>query len=700
VDERNRLSPAARAIVEEEEVLLRRTRAALAEAAARRPRIPRGMAMDELRSLREEAARAHERDLPALLQALRSAQALAGRREAPPPPDPAAPYFGHLRLEVEGEPRDYLLGRTSFADLDADVRVVDWRLSPIARVFYQGGEGTALEEHLPGGLLEGVVLARRVVIVEGGVLRGVIDGTLQLVRGEDGAWDEVSGGPLLGGGAGTAARPGILGTGAGRRGAVRADVTALLDAEQAAAIAAEPSRPLLVLGSAGSGKTTVALHRLARIAAARRGARLAVVVPEEGLARLSRRLLEPLGLPRARVETLERWLSRAAAAAFGGRTFRLSPDTPPAVAALKRHPALRGPLLARVAGSRRTAFASLRPLLAEVFTDRGFLRGVVEAAQGTLAPSAVEEVVRHTLLQIAAPLARQLEGVDPERLVTLDGRPIEAGTPDELAGTVDLEDLVLCLFLRGRAGGEAAESLDHLVADEAEDLSLFELELLGRLLGEGASSTVAGDEAQQTLSSFAGWEPALEALGARDAAVVRLEISYRCPRPVAELAAAILGAPAPLRAARNGVPVGHHHFPDEAQAHLFLAGALQDLSDREPRASVGVVCAGPDAARALHASLSEIPACRLVLHGEFAFEPGVDVTDVANAKGLEWDYVVVPDASARAYPRGDEARRRLHVAVTRASHQLWIVSTGRRSPLLPPLPAAGESLPRADGTGK
>ena len=60
----------------------------------------------------------------------------------------------------------------------------------------------------------------------------------------------------------------------------------------------------------------------------------------------------------------------------------------------------------------------------------------------------------------------------------------------------------------------------------------------------------------------------------------------------------------------------------------------------------------------------------------------MDVTDVASVKGLEFDYVVVPDASARAYPDTDDARRRLHVAVTRAAHQLWIAAPGTPSPLL------------------
>lgn len=197
--------------------------------------------------------------------------------------------------------------------------------------------------------------------------------------------------------------------------------------------------------------------------------------------------------------------------------------------------------------------------------------------------------------------------------------------------------------------------------------------------------TLAGDESQQTFSSYAGWPQALAALGAPGAATVRLETTYRCPRPIAELAHAVLGpvAPArPPRAGKDGAPVSRFDFPTEAHAHLFLAGAVRDLVEREPNASVAVIASGPEVARAFHRLLADLPDARLALDGRFTFRPGVDVTDVASVKGLEFDYVVVPDASARVYPDTDESRRRLHVAVTRTAHQLWIAAPGTPSPLL------------------
>ena len=685
-----RLAPADRALLDEELTLLARVQGALR--ACRTATDPGGDLVNRLRELREEALESTAKDLPTLFQEMGVVRAVMERSRGGPLPDPAAPYFAHLRVRERGEVRDYFLGRATFVDRAAGVRVVDWRYAPVAALFYRYREGEEFEEPFPGRISEGVVEARRVVVVERGVLTRVSAGSVSLVRASDGSWSRAAeGASALGGGAGAAARPGVLGIGAGTAGrASAADVTALLDREQFEAVAAPAPEPLLVLGSAGSGKTTVALHRLARIAfddpKRYPAARMQVVVPETGLARLAARLLEPLGLDKVAVRTLESWSRGAFQSAFGAPPPRLCADTPPLVARLKRHPALYGILSRRphVAGER-PVLGRLRRELGDLLLDRAFLEGVVRASDGDLPVTAVEEVVRHTRLQLAPPPDDELAGVDADARETLDGLPISEGTPEAIAGTLDPEDLPLLLFMAARRGAAPGRKVAHLVVDEAEDVSLFELNVLGRALGGARSATVAGDEAQQTFSSYAGWPQALEALGIRGAATCRLETTYRCPRPVAELAHAILGplAPAALpRAGRGGVPVTRLDFPGEAHAQLFVAGAVRDLLEREPSASVGVVCHSPEVARGFHRLLADLPEARLALDGRFTFRPGVDVTDVASVKGLEFDYVVVPDASARAYPDTDDARRRLHVAVTRAAHQLWIAAVGTPSPLV------------------
>jgi DNA helicase-2/ATP-dependent DNA helicase PcrA len=692
--ERAELTAAERAVVAEEESLLAAVRGALL---ARRAtgRVDEKL-LARLHDLREEALESTAKDLPTVFQEMGVVRAVMERRRPDALPDPAAPYFAHLRVREGDEVRDYFLGRHTFVDRKAGVRVVDWRYAPVAALFYRYREGEEFEERFPGRLSAGTVVARRVVVVERGRLARVSMDGAALVRGADGAWSATRGEhAALGGGAGKAARAGALGVGVGAEPASAPEVTALLDAEQFAAISAPPERPLLVLGSAGSGKTTVALHRLARIAfdAPRRfpPARMQVVAPEIGLARLAARLLEPLGLGKAPVRTLASWSRGAFQSAFGAPPPRLCEDTPALVSRLKRHPALYAALRRRPRlADTRPALGPLRRELGDLLVDAGFLASVVDGAKGDLPSTAIDETVRHTRRQLAPPAEDELRFVDADRRETLDGKPISEDTPEAVAGTLDEEDLPILLLLAALRGAAPGRRAAHLVVDEAEDVSLFELFVLGRSLS-GHSVTVAGDESQQTFSSYAGWPDALAALGVERAGTVRLETTYRCPRPIAELAHAILGPhapPRPPRAGREGAPVSRFDFPTEAHAHLFLAGAVRDLVEREPQASVAVVAHAPDVARAFHRLVADMPEARLALDGGFTFRPGVDVTEVEAVKGLEFDYVVVPDASARAYPDTEDARRRLHVAVTRAAHQLWIASPGTPSPLVAGVPPA------------
>ena len=683
-------------IVREEEELLVRARAAIATARAR-TRAPEGelTSLTALRALQREAAQASADDLPPLLHELNVRQKLLEREPVQVLPDPATPYLAHLRVREGASTKDYLLGRHSLLEPASQVRIVDWTVAPVAQIFYRYREGDPYEEEFPGRIAEGTVLARRIVVFQQGVLTQVIADNVALVRQPDGSWSRLDRAALAfaAGGAGSATRPGELGGfSLVSRAGGRADITALLDAEQFAAVSAPASEPLLVLGTAGSGKTTVALHRLARIAARDPVgyplSRLGVVVPEEGLARLSRRLLEPLGVGSAQVRTLDRWALALAVEVFG-RVPRVSADPPALVTSLKRHPALFEALRSRASSfpSGQATLKALRRRLTDLYTNRAFLTEVVSAASGDLPSTTIEETVRYTMLQLADPLDKQLRAVSDRSLKTaVDGLTVAYATPDDLGGTVDLEDLPILLTLRAFRAGLDVNPRAHVVVDEAEDFSLFDLHALGHTLQEPRSLTLAGDEAQQTSSSFAGWKRSLQQLGVERATTCRLAVSYRCPGPVANLARQVLG---PLATAtepstpREGPPVGRFAFPSEQQAHLFVVNAVRELLDREPTASVAVLTREPDVARRFYELVRSWHEARLVQDGDFSFDPGLDVSDVDQAKGLEFDYVILPDVNVQNYPVSDEARRRLHVAITRAANQLWIVTPNTPSALLP-----------------
>src|SRR5262245_40642984 len=89
-----------------------------------------------------------------------------------------------------------------------------------------------------------------------------------------------------------------------------------LDADERAAVTLARDRSLLVLGEAGYGKTTVAIHRLAHLyRTSPRPFRAAVIVPALGLARLLQPLLVRLGVD-IEVTLYERWARRLARRAF------------------------------------------------------------------------------------------------------------------------------------------------------------------------------------------------------------------------------------------------------------------------------------------------------------------------------------------------------------------------------------------------
>ena len=689
------LSDLEAAALAEEEAFLAKVQDALAraKAAQQQPRV--SVSQDELRELREEAVEESDEDVGTLLHELALRQQLSARTQSVLP-DARSPYLAHLRLEEEGEQRDYFLGHGTYVDTRQNLRIVDWRVAPVAQLFYRYKEGDAFEEQFPGRLATGTVTLRRVIVVHQGRLMQVLTDRFAIFRDADGQWRSRTMSALASGGGGTT-REGQLGVSVGvQEKGTRVDVTALLDAEQFAAIASPPDEPLLVLGSAGSGKTTVALHRLARITAAAPQAipleRARVVVPEPGLARLAQRLLAPL-LPEPDAEddrgpevvhTLDEFVHRLARRTFGVLP-RINHEPPALVTAMKRHPALYDALHRELRDDRTRA--ELKPLwrrLSVLMSDSTFLAGVVAAAKGTLPTTAIADTIEHTSLQLQTRFSAA-DITDESMRTSIDGRGLDEGTPDELAGSIDIEDLPILLSMLAWRRGLHVPQASHLVLDEAEDFSLFDFEAVKATTREFRGLTLAGDEAQQTHSSFAGWQRSMDVVGARDANTIRLTTSYRCPRPIAELARQVLGplAPAtPAKASRDGVPVGRFQFPGEAAAMLFLATALKDVVEAEPHASIAVIASSPETAKKFFPLVESLPNTRLVHRGEFSFAPGVDVTDVDAVKGLEWDYVVIPDASAAAWPGTDEGRRRLHVAVTRASHQLWLVSPGTPSPLI------------------
>jgi len=467
-----------------------------------------------------------------------------------------------------------------------------------------------------------------------------------------------------------------------------------LDRAQRAAVRLPASRSLLVLGEAGHGKTTVLLHRVAHLwKSAKTRLRALVVVPNEGLVRSMQPMLRRLGVD-VDVLTYDRWAHLQARRAFR-RLPKESEATPPSVMRLKRHAALR-PVIVELAGrdpsvvdcdldARRAWDRGLatRGDLQHLFGDRVLLEGV--ARDAGLGAHIVEDTLDRTRVQFTLTAEEEFAHVtDRQRLRTVDGRSLDAGTAQENAGTIDVEDYAVLFELdRLRAASRgvppAKRVLYDLVAlDEAQELAPLELSLLGASLAPGGTLVVAGDADQQTdpTTSFAGWERTMRELGAPGHETVVLEMGYRCAPPVVALARAVRdGGVAPGHAART--------FLDEAQLAAHLASNVREILRRDRHASIAVVCRAPMTARRLTERLHqlELPA-RLVFDGRFLPRGPVQLTVVEEVKGLEFDFVFVPDTGRLTYPDDPASRRALYVAVTRARYEVGLACTGEPSPIL------------------
>ena len=231
---------------------------------------------------------------------------------------------------------------------------------------------------------------------------------------------------------------------------------------------------------------------------------------------------------------------------------------------------------------------------------------------------------------------------------------------------------------------------EHVVIDEAQDLCPLEVRVLLDCVTAGKSVTIAGDRAQKMVfdNGFTDWPKLLEDAGLPHVAIQPLTITYRSTRQVMELSRHVLGPlqdPENAVIARDGAPVGYFDFGDQGEAVAFLGEALRGLMQREPSASVALISRYPQQADLYHEALriAEVPKLRRVRREDFTFTAGIDVTDVRQVKGLEFDYVVILDPTRQNYPATVPSRHLLHIAATRAAFQLWMICAGDRSPLLP-----------------
>ncbi|HEY5955707.1 MAG TPA: hypothetical protein VIV60_04105, partial [Polyangiaceae bacterium] len=309
----------------------------------------------QLLALRDELSTARLEDVPPLLEQMERLQSLADQRRKEQTQgniDLKSPYFGRLVLEENNRQREVLIGRGTYLDTKGGIRIVDWRDAPVSRLYYRYQEGDEYSETFGGRLVDGAVVTRRSLsIVESSLRRiGCPQGTF--ARLSDGTFRRMdSAATQLRGGEGSAPRPeqarslniGIGDNALSDDKSLR-EITALIDPRQFELITRQDSGLVVIQGGAGSGKTTIGLHRLAYLAyndkRRFRPDRMLVVVFNSALCRYIAQVLPSLGVEGVAIRTFGDWASRLRTTHLMGLPTEYSNDTPGAVTRFKKHPAM------------------------------------------------------------------------------------------------------------------------------------------------------------------------------------------------------------------------------------------------------------------------------------------------------------------------------------------------------------------------
>jgi superfamily I DNA/RNA helicase len=243
----------------------------------------------------------------------------------------------------------------------------------------------------------------------------------------------------------------------------------------------------------------------------------------------------------------------------------------------------------------------------------------------------------------------------------------------------------------------------HIIIDEGQDLSPVMLQSLALAVPEYGSLTFFGDVAQQIYGGRISWRNA--GLKVKKNEIWRFDQNYRNSKEIADLAIAISKQPcfkqdadlvAPVQPTASGPKPVLVEFQNEQQELDWVIQSAMTLAQNE---TVAILTRTRDHVNTIINTLRREGVRTQELHGDMTVwdsNPGVSVGTYHSAKGLEFDSVLIPYCNADRIPSPDkivaledrdealsEEIKLIYVAVTRARRRLVLSYTGEPTELIP-----------------
>jgi DNA helicase-2/ATP-dependent DNA helicase PcrA len=642
------------------------------------------------------------------------------------------PYFGRLDFQESGkvEHSPLYIGKVGVDDNKSnELLVIDWR-APVASLFYSfmGGTEEAAYESPEDGTVTGNVHLKRNLVIRQQMLQRVVD-TYDRESDAPAVTDEFL----------------LYRLGENKDNRLR-DIVSTIQAEQDQIIRSARNTAIVIQGVAGSGKTTVALHRLAYLLYQYRenirAERMIIFAPNSMFLDYISGVLPELGVGHIQQTTFQDW-----ALSLLDNEVKL---TDPAkrlaywFAIGANRPQMDNQAPGRFKGS--IAFLHyidecLKQYEAEWLPAADFI-----AWDGKILPNksiqdwfhvenkhyplmkrrdrTVARIKRWIEIELkklhTETQRKELKKKANERLRAFlklwpEDSPftfykrifVQPHLSDELIQASNLlfkkkevqpEDLAPLLYIRNRFDGfESDEMFDHVVIDEAQDFSPFQVALLQEQT-RGGSFTILGD-LSQGIHAYQGiwkWDEFSSLFEADRTMYYQLDRSYRSTMEIIHFANAVLSRGGePITPAipvfRSGEKVKLIQLKDEQAKITALIKSVNKLQEGGSINSIAIVGRTEQECAKLHQALAKQGlTTTLILAGQREYRGGISVLPVYLTKGLEFDAVLIVDVDPLHYEQSFQDAKLLYVGCTRALHELWLFYTENPSPLISNLLYNGE----------
>lgn len=592
-----------------------------------------------------------------------------------------SPFFGRVDFIFEGEdePESFYVGIGNFAEKAGGVPLVyDWR-APVCGLFYDYDKGPAFYE-APLGRIQGEILSKWQYKIRRGKMVYQFESDIKVD-------DEILMAEL--GSNGSVALKNIVST---------------IQKEQNAIIRNTKDRIMVIQGAAGSGKTSIALHRIAYLLYHDRqnlkSSNILVLSPngvfsdyishilpelgEENIKEMSfdlfayRQLQDTAADCEDRYDQIERSLNHPKAV-----TFYQEKQSEGFLNQLERFiTELEDELMdfkdIRYKGYTKTEAEIIDlfyfkfmdiPLLARMDAVCDYFIDEVETLRDRDLPDEERELIREDFYSLYE--TRDLY-VLYSRFLESSGYPALTRVPLEKRKLL-YEDVYPVLYLKYRLWGQQENStIKHLVVDEMQDYSRLQYEILQRIFS--CRMTILGDRAQTMDDKQQDVLKFLPKIFGRDIHKIIMNKSYRNTIEIASYANQLAGIEDMELFERHGALVEEKIFADMSHAAEEIAETLK-LGEEEYE-TAAVVLRTEKEAEHMWLLLKEIlgekgfdikERLSYLDRNSTSFKKGLTVTTFYLAKGLEFDQVFA------VFPQKDQTplvRQARYIAATRALHEL------------------------------